>query len=244
MSAPALSSSLNSTRSTSPTNNIAYCEPVITFEEWEERKKFSGFGREDENILRELHLVARTYADEVMEQLYERWLQFPELRSFFQDEQTLKRVKGLQKQYFIRLTSGEYNMEYLEDRLRIGRTHRHIGLAPRWYMGAYSIYMQIVFPRVLAAFEYNREKRNQAINALTKIISIDQELALLSYFGMHYTNPPEKQPSSPIPSSPATITPPRTPPSLSSTPSVNNYTTTTTATSTTSNTNLNNLNTT
>lgn len=83
----------------------------------------------------------------------------------------------------------------------------------RWYMGAYSIYMQIVFPKVLAAFEYNRDKRNQAINALTKIISIDQELALLSYFGVNYSNPPEKQQlSPPVPSSPATITPPRTPP--------------------------------
>jgi hypothetical protein len=49
-------------------------------------------------------------------------------------------------------------------------------------MGAYSIYMQIVFPRVLAAFEYDRKKREQAISALLKLISLDQELALLVYF--------------------------------------------------------------
>ena len=58
-----------------------------------------------------------------------------------------------------------------------------MGLSPRWYMGAYSIYMQTVFPRVLAAFEYDRKKREQAINALLKLISLDQEIALLMYFG-------------------------------------------------------------
>lgn len=153
MSAPALASSTSSSKTTSPTNN-AYVEPLITFEEWEERKRFSGFGREDENILRELHLVARTYADEVMEQLYERWLQFPELRSFFTDETTLARVKGLQKQYFIRLTSGEYNMEYLEDRLRIGRTHRHIGLAPRFVIHLVRKWVREVLVRGAHACEY------------------------------------------------------------------------------------------
>lgn len=191
---------------------------MITLDEWEERKRFAGFGKEDENILRELHLVARTYADEVMDQLYERWLQFPELRQFFVDENTLKRVKLLQKQYFIKLTSGEYGMPYLKDRLHIGLAHRHIGLAPRWYMGGYSIYMQIVFPRVLSAFEYNREKRNQAINALTKIISLDQEIALLAYFGHDPTYAKPIPISSPSPSShstPASSSPPLSP---SSTP--------------------------
>jgi len=50
-------------------------------------------------------------------------------------------------------------------------------------IGAYSIYMQIVFPRVLSAFEYDRKKRDRAISALVKLISLDQEVALLSYFG-------------------------------------------------------------
>jgi hypothetical protein len=94
----------------------------------------------------------------------------------------LARVKQLQRQYFIRLTSGNYGADYLEDRLRIGLVHRQVGLSPRWYMGAYSIYMQIVFPRVLNAFEYDRKKREQAMSALLKLISLDQELALLVYF--------------------------------------------------------------
>ena len=156
---------------------------TISLDEWERRKRFIGFGEEDEFVLSELHLVAKTYADEVMDELYARWLKFDELREFFSAPGTLSRVKQLQRRYFIRLTSGNYGAEYLEDRLSIGRVHRRVGLSPRWYMGAYSIYMQIVFPRVLAAFEYDRKKREQAISALLKLISLDQELALLVYFG-------------------------------------------------------------
>ncbi|HLL03421.1 MAG TPA: protoglobin domain-containing protein [Myxococcaceae bacterium] len=154
----------------------------ISPEEWERRKRFVGFGPDDELVLSELHLVAKTYADQVMDELYTRWLQFDELREFFQAPGTLARVKQLQRQYFIRLTSGSYGPEYVEDRLNIGRVHRRVGLSPRWYMGAYSIYMQVVFPRVLAAFEYDRRKREQAISALLKLIALDQELALLVYF--------------------------------------------------------------
>jgi hypothetical protein len=155
---------------------------MMTLTEWEARKAFVGFGPKDEEVLVELHLVARTYADQVMDDLYARWLQVPELRAHFDSPERLARVKALQRRYFIRLTQGEYGQSYFEDRLNIGRVHRRIGLEPRWYMGAYSIYMQTVFPRVLSAFEYDRTRRDQAINALTKLITLDQELALSAYF--------------------------------------------------------------
>jgi rsbT co-antagonist protein RsbR len=163
----------------------------ITLEEWERRKRFVGFGAADEQVLSELHLVAKTYADQVMDELYSRWLQFDELRAFFENPETLAHVKRHQRQYFIRLTSGNYGAEYLEDRLRIGHVHRRVGLSPRWYMGAYSIYMQTVFPRVLAAFEYDRRKRELAISALLKLISLDQEIALLVYFAELGADEPE-----------------------------------------------------
>lgn len=157
---------------------------IVTAAEWERRKLFVGFSESDEAILRELHIIARTYADQVMEELYAHWLKFEELKTFFTDASVLERVKKLQKQYFVRLTSGKYDVEYLQDRLRIGTIHRRIGLKPRWYMGAYATYMQIVFPRILAAFEYDRNKAKLAINALVKIISLDQELALVAYFNV------------------------------------------------------------
>ena len=45
---------------------------LISLDDWERRKSFVGFGPADEAILSEVHLVAVTYADQVMDELYGR----------------------------------------------------------------------------------------------------------------------------------------------------------------------------
>ena len=155
----------------------------ISEEAWERRKAFVGFSPMDETILRELRPTALQYAGEVMDELYARWLQHPELRSFFPDDAFLARVKELQRQYFISLTGGQYGAEYLAYRLRIGEVHKRIGLSHEWYMGAYSIYLELILPRVLRAFEYDRIKQARAVTALTKLINLDQQIALVAYVG-------------------------------------------------------------
>jgi hypothetical protein len=49
-------------------------------------------------------------------------------------------------------------------------------------MGAYSIYLELILPRVLRAFEYDRIKQARALTALTKLITLDQQLALMAFF--------------------------------------------------------------
>jgi rsbT co-antagonist protein RsbR len=149
--------------------------------EWERRKEFVGFTDEDAQLLQELSPVAETYVDEVVEGLYRQFLRFEDTRAFFPNETTLNRVKGLQKAYFLQLTQGEYGEAYLANRLHIGQIHQQIALAPRWYMGAYSIYMQLAFPRVMAAFKHDPEKGQRMFLALLKIITLDKELAITTY---------------------------------------------------------------
>jgi len=155
---------------------------AVSEDAWEHRKAFVGFGAADEAILRELRPVALQYADEVMDELYGRWLQFPELKRFFPEAATLSRVKALQRQYFVSLTGGEYDAAYLAHRLRVGAVHKKIGLTPEWVMGAFSIYLELILPRVLRAFEYDRVKQARAVTALTKLITLDEQLALAGYF--------------------------------------------------------------
>jgi rsbT co-antagonist protein RsbR len=157
-------------------------QELVSEDAWEHRKAFVGFGPNDEAILRELRPVALYYADEVTDELYARWLQFPELKRFFPDDAVLARVKALQRKYFISLTAGEYGAAYLVQRLRIGTVHKRIGLTPEWFMGAYSIYLELILPRVLRAFEYDRIKQARALTALTKLITLDQQLALMAFF--------------------------------------------------------------
>lgn len=154
---------------------------IVTPEEWESRKRFVGFTEEDVHLLRELRHMANTQIDGIVEELYRRWLLFPELSSFFHSEAMIRRVKKAQRLYFMELTMGEYGEEYLASRLRVGLLHKQIGLEPRWYIGAYAIYAELVFPRVNEAFYPDFSRARRAFLSLLKIMMLDQELAITAY---------------------------------------------------------------
>jgi rsbT co-antagonist protein RsbR len=153
----------------------------VTMLEWEQRKDFVGFTDDDALLLRDLSPLSEAYADEVVEELYRQFLRFDETKAFFPDDATLNHVKAMQKQYFLGLTVGDYGQEYLANRLHVGRVHQRIGLSPRWYIGAYSLYMQSVIPRVISALGGDPKKAQRTIIALLKLIKLDQELAITTY---------------------------------------------------------------
>jgi rsbT co-antagonist protein RsbR len=156
-------------------------QAAVTVSEWEQRKAFVGFTDDDVQLLRDLRPICEPYADTVVEELYRQFFRFEETRAFLPDEATLNHVKALQKQYFLGLMHGDYGEAYLANRLHIGRVHQQIGLSPRWYMGAYSIYTQRMFPQIMAGFGADLAKAQRAFLALLKIIMLDKELAITTY---------------------------------------------------------------
>lgn len=156
----------------------------LGLKDWEKRKKFVNFTEKDVQLLKDLSSFAKKYCDEVVDEFYKHLMAFEETKKFISDEATLKRLQGTQKEYFLGLTSGDYGKEYLENRIRVGHTHQRIGLSPQWYMGAYSIYMELVIPRILEYMKSNPAKANKTILALYKIINLDQEIAISTYIAL------------------------------------------------------------
>ncbi len=149
--------------------------------EIQHRKDWLQFDQSDEARLTELNEMAQGYADEVIESLYEHFLKFEDTQRFFEDPNILKRVKNLQKQYFLRLTKGNYDSKYIEERLKIGAVHASIGLDVKWYLGAYNFYMRAVATRLFKAFESKPEKALAAFFSLTKLVYMDIGLAIDTY---------------------------------------------------------------
>jgi rsbT co-antagonist protein RsbR len=149
--------------------------------EVERRKEFLEFGADDVRTLVELNAVARKYADPVIEDLYRHFLAFDETKAFFTEAGMLEHVKKMQKEYFLRLTEGEYGAEYVENRLKIGRVHERVNLAPKWYLGAYVFYMRAVARRLLEAFPGETERAFSAFQSLLKLVFMDIGLAVDTY---------------------------------------------------------------
>jgi len=145
------------------------------------RKQFLEFRDEDAEALRTLGPVAQKYADPVIDDFYRHLLSFDETKAFFRDPDTLERVKRLQKEYFLRLTEGDYGRAYVANRLRVGMVHERIGLAPKWYLGMYNFYLRLVANRLVEAFPKEPMKAFTAFLTLMKLVFLDIGLAVDTY---------------------------------------------------------------
>jgi two-component system, NtrC family, sensor histidine kinase HydH len=143
------------------------------------RLRFLDFSENDSKRLQSIHHTAVVHADEVINRLYDHILSFEETSAFFTNPHVLKRVKELQKQYFIQLTEGRTDAEYFEHRLRVGDAHQRIELLPQWYLGLYSKYVGLIVEEVR---KYDGDKTAlETLPSLMKLIFLDIGLAIDAY---------------------------------------------------------------
>ncbi len=153
----------------------------LTEEEVRKRKDYLEITEEDEKNLRDAHEHLQDYTQAIVDRFYEYLLSHPHTSAILSKPGLIERLKGLQRSYFSELTAGDYDIRYFENRLKVGRTHDRVGLAPEWYLGAYNKYLQIASDVLSRAFKDDHERYLRAIASLTKIIYLDMSLALDAY---------------------------------------------------------------
>jgi len=153
----------------------------ISEEEILRRKQFLAFGRDDEVRLRGIHPLAERYADSLISAFYDHLLAFEDARTVFRDPLVLKRVKKLQRDYFLRLTQGNYDHGYVRDRLKIGAVHERIGLPVKSYLGMYCFYLCAAALRLMEAQAKNPRAALESFLSLMKLTFLDISLAIDTY---------------------------------------------------------------
>ncbi|MBW8307463.1 MAG: EAL domain-containing protein [Thiobacillus sp.] len=145
------------------------------------RKAFLEFTDDDVARLRTLHEALQTQAPDFADAFYTHLLAFEETRALLPDAQTLKRLKRTQAAYFDSLIAGDYGPEYILHRLRVGIVHQRVGLAPQWYLGAYSKYLAGLLPELWQRLGKDPEVFIATSQALIKIVLLDMGLAIDTY---------------------------------------------------------------
>ncbi|HUX63706.1 EAL domain-containing protein [Sulfuricella sp.] len=145
------------------------------------RKAFLEFTDDDVARLRTLHEALQTQAPDFVNAFYTHLLVFEETRALLPDAQTLERLKCSQAAYFSGLTAGDYGREYIHHRLRVGVAHQRVGLAPEWYLGAYSKYLSGLLPELWPRLGGDPEAFVATCQALIKIVLLDMGLAIDTY---------------------------------------------------------------
>jgi rsbT co-antagonist protein RsbR len=154
---------------------------VLKLDEQELRSRRAFFELTDDDLARlaSLRPFAEKWTDSVVEAFYELLLGHPETRKFFEDDATIRRVKRSQREYFLGLFAGRCDLAYVEDRLRVGAVHERVGLAPKWYLGAYRRYLELLHERLFA--ELPTAEATSAYASVLKIVSFDEALAVDTY---------------------------------------------------------------
>lgn len=153
----------------------------ITDKNLERRKEFLQFGPEDEARLKCLAKISENTADEVIDAFYQHLLSFQEMKAFFPDAKMLDQVKEKQKAYFLRLTEGDYDMEYVENRLKIGAVHEHIDLPVEFYLSMYNFYLRAAGKHIFTTEACDHEEQVAALFSLMKLTFLDISLAIGTY---------------------------------------------------------------
>jgi rsbT co-antagonist protein RsbR len=153
----------------------------ITEQELLRRKDFLEFREEDVTNLVGINELAQRYADSVIEDFYKHLLSFEETRAFFDDPDVLKRVKNAQQKYFLRLTGGNYDLGYAQNRLLIGAVHERANLPIKAYLGMYNYYLRAVANRLSEAYRSEPARAWSAFLSLMKLTFLDIGLAIDTY---------------------------------------------------------------
>jgi len=148
--------------------------------ELQNRRAFFELTDADLARLAALRPFAEKVTDDCVDEFYKLLLAHVETRKFFPDELTVRRVKRTQREYFLGLFAGTCDLTYVEDRLRVGAVHEQIGLATKWYLGAYRKYLEII--RVHLAVELPDPKTfRDAYQSIEKLVFFDIALATDTY---------------------------------------------------------------
>lgn len=150
--------------------------------ELDTRRRFLKLDAADTAVLADLHARLEARPPAFIDQFYDHLLTFPEMRELLEDDDRLQRLKQTQAGYFRRLSAGSYGERYVDERVRIGIAHQRIGLAPKWYLGAYCIYLNGLLTHVQELYPRDPERAHTAFQALLKVVFFDMGLVLDTYW--------------------------------------------------------------
>ena len=156
----------------------------ITPENLAQRREFLRLGNDERILLAELAPWARSIAPEVAKEFYDWQFNFAATREYFESFARLRKMplsalrahlESAQAGYFAEIFEGaaaNWDIEYFERRLKVGKLHDQIDLPLKWYVGSYTEYERLTGIFLRKSFK-DAERIAQAERAVAKIFNLD-----------------------------------------------------------------------
>ncbi|RMF23393.1 MAG: hypothetical protein D6760_05440, partial [Deltaproteobacteria bacterium] len=152
----------------------------------ERRLNFLDFTEADARRLGELREMLEEISGELVDRFYAYLRSFEETAVYLEDDDLVEKLAEAQHRHLRELAGGDYGLEFVENRLRVGMAHARINVEPRWYLGAYALQERCIQAHLIRRFASDPERLEGYLSALSKIILFDVTLAMESYIVSGY----------------------------------------------------------
>lgn len=144
------------------------------------RKKLLVFTDAEARALHSFQPIIQAGIDELVAKFYESQTNIAEISLLIGDADTLVRLRTAQRRYVLDLFGGMYDLEYVNNRLRIGLVHKRIGVEPKLYLSAVSV-LKTLLNEVIAKELADEDQRASMMLALEKLLMFDVTLVFETY---------------------------------------------------------------
>lgn len=118
--------------------------------------------------------------NDIVDEFYDKQTAIEEIALLIGDSDTLMRLRQAQRHYILDLFAGNYDAEYVNNRLRIGMVHKRIGVEPKLYLSAVSTLKDLII-QVLKSSVKDQQVLEKSINTLDKLLYFDTTLVFDTY---------------------------------------------------------------
>lgn len=152
----------------------------ITELEIDFRKSLFSLTPTDTKALLACKPIIENNIDVIVDAFYELQTNVSEIALLIGDSDTLARLRNAQRRYVLDLFGGIYDLEYVNNRLRIGLVHKRIGVEPKLYLSAVHTLKGLI-NKSLAAQINEAQNLADVQSALDKLILFDVTLVFDTY---------------------------------------------------------------
>lgn len=144
------------------------------------RQELLGFTEADHKKLKQYRPLIESQIDEMVTKFYQQQTSIAEIALLIGDAETLERLQRAQRKYVLDLFSGVYDIEYVNNRLRIGLVHKRIGVEPKLYLAAIASLKSLIYSLIRESIKDEQESR-AVIDSLEKLFEFDITLVFETY---------------------------------------------------------------
>ena len=144
------------------------------------RKQLLDFNEHDVSNLVSVKILIEEQIDNIVDEFYGIQTSIDEIALLIGDADTLERLQAAQKQYVLDIFNGFYDMEYVNNRLRIGMVHKRIGVEPRLYLSAV-VTLKYLIINIIEENIDDLTKRTRIKKSIDKLLYFDTTLIFDTY---------------------------------------------------------------